>query len=189
MFWLGGQRFTRSLMPVTLVAWLFGHVFRARRDAIRIGSHHVPTNQIQPRGVAIHSEASIRVCINNFTTFSHTLGPVETVGAPGVRVAGTQLLSHEEMGDLKASQFLRHLRWLAADVTDDFLHPIWTSRLPLHVQAKLVGRIDCSLDVTAHVADEFWDIPSLSLRVSHLQPPTLPGSWRPCRNCRGRLPH
>ena len=32
-----------------------------------------------------------------------------------------QLLSHEEMGDRKPSQFLRHLKSLAPDVADDFL--------------------------------------------------------------------
>jgi hypothetical protein len=35
-----------------------------------------------------------------------------------------------EMGDRKPSQFLRHLRSLAPDVPDDFLHTIWSSRLP-----------------------------------------------------------
>jgi hypothetical protein len=34
-----------------------------------------------------------------------------------------------EMGDHKPSQFLRHLRSLAPDVPEDFLHTIWSSRL------------------------------------------------------------
>jgi hypothetical protein len=38
-----------------------------------------------------------------------------------------QLLSHEEMGDRKLSQYLRHLKSLAPDVPDDFLHTIWAS--------------------------------------------------------------
>jgi hypothetical protein len=36
-----------------------------------------------------------------------------------------QLLSHEEMGNQKPSHFLWHLKSLAPDVPDDFLHNIW----------------------------------------------------------------
>jgi hypothetical protein len=36
-----------------------------------------------------------------------------------------QLLSHEEMGDRKPSQFLRHLKSLAPDVPNEFLRTIW----------------------------------------------------------------
>jgi hypothetical protein len=32
---------------------------------------------------------------------------------------------HEEMGDRKPSQFLRHLKSLAPEVPDDFLRSIW----------------------------------------------------------------
>jgi hypothetical protein len=39
-----------------------------------------------------------------------------------------QLLTLEEMGDRKPSQFLRHLRGLAPDVPEDFLYAIWSSR-------------------------------------------------------------
>jgi len=35
-----------------------------------------------------------------------------------------QFISHEEMGDQKPSQFLRHHKRLAPDVPDDFLHTI-----------------------------------------------------------------
>ena len=45
-----------------------------------------------------------------------------------------QLLSHEEMGDRKPSQFLRDLKSLAPDVPDYFLRTIWASRLPPHVR-------------------------------------------------------
>jgi hypothetical protein len=50
------------------------------------------------------------------------------------------LLTLEEMGDLKPSQFLRHLRSLASDVPDDFLRSIWSSRQPPNVQAILAGQ-------------------------------------------------
>ena len=69
-----------------------------------------------------------------------------------------QLLSHEEMGDRKPSQFLRHLRGLAPDVPDDFLRTIWTSRLPPQVQAILAGQTEGSLDSTSHLADKICEV-------------------------------
>jgi hypothetical protein len=64
-----------------------------------------------------------------------------------------QLLSHEEMGDGKPSQFLQHLNGLAPLVPDDFLRTIWDSRLPPHVQAILAGQTEGSLDSASHLAD------------------------------------
>jgi hypothetical protein len=46
-----------------------------------------------------------------------------------------RILTLEEMGDRKPSQFLRNLRNLAPDLPDYFLQAIWTSRLPAKVQA------------------------------------------------------
>ena len=64
-----------------------------------------------------------------------------------------QLLSHEEMGDRKPSQFLRHLKSLAPDVPDDFLLTIWASWLPSHVQAILAGQTEDSLESASHRGD------------------------------------
>lgn len=69
-----------------------------------------------------------------------------------------QLLSHEEMGDRKPSQFLRHLKGLAPDVPDDFLHTIWASRLPPHVQAILAGQTKGNLDAASHLADRIFEV-------------------------------
>lgn len=45
-----------------------------------------------------------------------------------------QLLMHEELGDRKPSQFLRHLQGLAGSgVPEDFLRTIWSSRLPSNI--------------------------------------------------------
>ena len=41
-----------------------------------------------------------------------------------------QLLTHEEMGDRKPFQFLRHLKSVAPEVPDEFLRSIWSNRLP-----------------------------------------------------------
>ena len=64
-----------------------------------------------------------------------------------------QLLSHEEMGDQKPSQFLWHLKGLAPDIPDDFLRNIWASRLPPHMQAILAGQTEGSLDSASHLVD------------------------------------
>ena len=69
-----------------------------------------------------------------------------------------QLLSHEEMGDHKPSQFLRHLKSLAPDVPDDFLRIIWASLLPSHVQAILAGQTDDSLESASHLADRICEV-------------------------------
>jgi hypothetical protein len=70
-----------------------------------------------------------------------------------------------EMGDRKPSQFLRHLRSLAPDVPEDFLHTIWSSRLPQNIQAILAGQHVGNLDATASSADRISEVapqPSLA---------------------------
>jgi len=69
-----------------------------------------------------------------------------------------QLLSHEEMGDRKPSQFLRHLKGLAPDVPDEFLRTIWASRFPPQVQAILAGQIGGSLESASHLADKIYEV-------------------------------
>ena len=69
-----------------------------------------------------------------------------------------QLLSHEEMGERKPSQFLRHLKGLAPDLPDDFLRTIWASRLPPQVQAILAGQTGGSLDSAAQLADKICEV-------------------------------
>lgn len=65
-----------------------------------------------------------------------------------------QLLEHEEIGDRKPSQFLRHLRSFAGNVVGDgVLRTIWLSRLPVHVQPHLVTRTTETLDQLAETAD------------------------------------
>ena len=77
-----------------------------------------------------------------------------------------QLLSHEEMSDRKPTQFLRHLKSLAPDVPDDFLHTTWASRLPPHVQAILAGQTEGSLDSTSHLADRIYEVTPLPTTAS-----------------------
>lgn len=69
-----------------------------------------------------------------------------------------QLLEHEEMGDRKPSQFLRHLRGLAGmTVPDDLLKTIWLGRLPASMQAILTTQTEAGLDKIAELADTISD--------------------------------
>ncbi|GFG31591.1 hypothetical protein Cfor_06948 [Coptotermes formosanus] len=69
-----------------------------------------------------------------------------------------QILSHEEMGDQKPSQFLRHLNGFAPDIPDDFLSTIWASRLPPQIQAILVGQTEGSLDSASHLTNRICEV-------------------------------
>jgi hypothetical protein len=68
-----------------------------------------------------------------------------------------QLLTCEEMGERKPSQFLRHLRNLDSDVPDRLLRIIWTSRLPSNVQVALAGMPEIELDTAALCADRIFE--------------------------------
>jgi hypothetical protein len=85
-----------------------------------------------------------------------------------------QLLSHEEMGDRKPPQFLRHLKALAPDVPDEFLRSIWTSRLPSQVQAILAGQTEGSPDSASQLADKICEVfnQSTMASISHTTPDT-----------------
>lgn len=70
-----------------------------------------------------------------------------------------QLLMHEELGDRKPSQFLRHLQSLAgSNVPEDFLRTIWSSRLPSNIQTLLASQPHSSLEALADLADRVQDI-------------------------------
>lgn len=70
-----------------------------------------------------------------------------------------QLLQHEELGDRKPSQFLRHLKSLAGpEIPNDFLLTIWSSRLPPHVQTIVASQRKADIDDIADLADRVNDI-------------------------------
>ncbi|KAJ8718381.1 hypothetical protein PYW08_002618 [Mythimna loreyi] len=70
-----------------------------------------------------------------------------------------QLLTHEELGDRKPSQFLRHLQHLAGpEVPDEFLRTIWSSRLPSNIQSIIASQASSPLDVLADLADRIHDV-------------------------------
>lgn len=79
-----------------------------------------------------------------------------------------QLLMHEELGDRKPSQFLRHLRHLAGpSVPEDFLKTLWSNRLPTNLQTVIASQPDLPLDKLADLADTVNEIaPARPLQVA-----------------------
>lgn len=70
-----------------------------------------------------------------------------------------QLLMHEELGDRKPSQFLRHLQNLAGPgVPEDFVRTIWTSRLPHNMQQIIATQATSPIETLADLADRIQDI-------------------------------
>ncbi|CAB0033516.1 unnamed protein product [Trichogramma brassicae] len=71
-----------------------------------------------------------------------------------------QLISEEELGDRKPSQFLRHLRSLAGAtiVQDNLMRQLWLHRLPSSVRAILATQTDAALDKLAELADKIIEI-------------------------------
>ena len=70
-----------------------------------------------------------------------------------------QLLEHEEIGDRKPSQFLRHLKSLAgASVPDHLIRTLWLGRLPANMQAILASRANDDLQSVADQADRIAEI-------------------------------
>ncbi|XP_075990294.1 uncharacterized protein LOC142985937 [Anticarsia gemmatalis] len=70
-----------------------------------------------------------------------------------------QLLTHEELGDRKPSQFLRHLQDLAGpSVPADFVKTIWSQRLPSNIQTLVASQPTLSLEQLADLADHVHDI-------------------------------
>ena len=82
-----------------------------------------------------------------------------------------QLLTHEELGDCKPSQFLGHLKSLAPDVPDDFVRSIWSSRLPPHIQTILAGQSEGNLDAASQLADRIAEVAPLPTTASIAQAP------------------
>ncbi|CAH2087471.1 unnamed protein product [Euphydryas editha] len=84
-----------------------------------------------------------------------------------------QLLMHEELGDRKPSQFLRHLKSLAgANVPDDFLRTIWVSRLSHGIQTVLASQPSSTyIDDLADLADRVHELATPSPAVASASQP------------------
>lgn len=70
-----------------------------------------------------------------------------------------KLIGKEELGDRRATQFLRHLKSLAGETPDlVMLKQLWLSRLPNHVQAILTSHSELSLEKLAELADSIMEV-------------------------------
>lgn len=71
-----------------------------------------------------------------------------------------QLKMHEELGDRKPSQLLRHMQSLAGTTNDpnDFVRTMWISRLPTNIQTILACQEDFPLDALATLADRVHEV-------------------------------
>lgn len=82
-----------------------------------------------------------------------------------------QLISGEELGDRKPTQFLRHLRSLSGKCLPDerILRELWLQRLPRNVQEILTAQSELPLDKVAEIADKILEVSPLSASVSAVQ--------------------
>jgi hypothetical protein len=82
-----------------------------------------------------------------------------------------QLFDTAVIGEMKPSQFLRHLRQLGgADISDNLLRTMWADRLPQHLQAAVALQIDTPLDKVATVIDHMHDlVPSRQVYATSTQ--------------------
>ncbi|XP_050679662.1 uncharacterized protein LOC126975704 [Leptidea sinapis] len=70
-----------------------------------------------------------------------------------------QLLMHEDLGDRKPSQFLRHLQSSAGKtIPEELIRTIWSSRLPNNLQTIVALQKDSALETVADLADHVHDI-------------------------------
>uniref|UniRef100_A0ABD2WDF2 DUF7041 domain-containing protein n=1 Tax=Trichogramma kaykai TaxID=54128 RepID=A0ABD2WDF2_9HYME len=83
------------------------------------------------------------------------------------------LLSDEELGDRKPSQFLRHLRSLAGitPVNDNLLRQLWLRRLPPNIQAILAGQADAQLEKITELADKVAEVCPTPIAVNAVSTP------------------
>jgi hypothetical protein len=84
-----------------------------------------------------------------------------------------QLLTHEEIRNRKPSQFLRHLKSLAPDLSDALLRSLWSSRLPTHIQTILAGQAEGKLDAASQLADRIAEVAPLPTIASVAQAPNF----------------
>lgn len=72
-----------------------------------------------------------------------------------------QLMSREELGDRKPSQFFRHIRSQAGpDYPDEFIRTLWSSRLPTLLQSIIATQEDMPLEKLALLADKVHEATS-----------------------------
>lgn len=88
-----------------------------------------------------------------------------------------QLLTHEELGDRKPSQFMRHLQNLAGPtVPEHLIRQIWSNRLPTHIQTIIASQSGSTLETVAELADKINDISSPTQQAASTSACEAPGT-------------
>lgn len=88
-----------------------------------------------------------------------------------------QLLTHEELGDRKPSQFMRHLQNLGGPtVPEHLIRQIWSNRLPTHIQTIIASQADSTLQTIAELADKINDISSPTQQAASSAACETPGT-------------
>ncbi|XP_050505243.1 uncharacterized protein LOC114333325 [Diabrotica virgifera virgifera] len=78
-----------------------------------------------------------------------------------------RLLEHEELGDRRPFQFLRHLQSLTGTtVPDNIVISLWLGRLPSSTQPILATQAKASLDAVAELADTISEAIAPSAQIS-----------------------
>lgn len=80
-----------------------------------------------------------------------------------------KLVSDEEIGDRKPSEFYRHMKILAgtaANVGDEFVKKLWLSRLPNVIKIALIPQSDGDLETLLSTSDKIWEAMQNSNSVS-----------------------
>jgi hypothetical protein len=159
-------------------------LFRSARVAVRLPSFWAE----RPASWFTQAEAQFHLAgiSNELTKFYHVVSQLDEryvaevndiINSPPQAVVPLARRAHslaftlEEMGDRKPSQFLRHLRSLAPDISDNYLRILWTSRLLTNVQVILAGMPEVGLDAAALCADRIIETVSPST-VASMSPGT-----------------
>uniref|UniRef100_A0A6P7G4H3 Uncharacterized protein LOC114337627 n=1 Tax=Diabrotica virgifera virgifera TaxID=50390 RepID=A0A6P7G4H3_DIAVI len=80
-----------------------------------------------------------------------------------------RLLEHEELGDRRPSQFVRHLQSLAGTIVPyNIVRSLWLGRLPSSTQAILATQAKASLDAVAELADTISEAIAPSVHMSEV---------------------
>ncbi|XP_046621089.1 uncharacterized protein LOC124305557 [Neodiprion virginianus] len=109
---------------------------------------------------------------NPYTTLKNEL--IKRMGS-SQEVKTRQLLEHQEIGDRKPSQYLRHLRDLAGtEFPSNVIRQLWLQGLPTQVQAVLATQKNAELNDVADLADSVMEAirgTSLGRNIAAVQQP------------------
>lgn len=69
-----------------------------------------------------------------------------------------QLLAGEELGDRRPSEFLRYLKSLDPEISEDIVKTLWIDRLPETVRAAIITQMTLPTEQLGQMADAIFDV-------------------------------